>query len=48
MAPKTKISKAEALPASKLTYKGTYDVRRNKNKLGPKKRFPHLNLVLTS
>lgn len=30
MGPKTKISKAEALPASKLTYKGTYDVRRNK------------------
>lgn len=29
MAPKTKLSKAEALPASKLTYKGTYDVRRN-------------------
>lgn len=28
MAPKTKISKAEALPASKLTYKGTYDLRR--------------------
>lgn len=29
MAPKTKISKAEALPASKLTYKGMYGMRRS-------------------
>ena len=28
MAPKTKMSKAAALPASKLTYKGMYEVWR--------------------
>ena len=47
MVAKTKMSKTEALPASKLTYKGTHDVKRNK-KNWPQKAVPRLNLVLTS